>query len=334
MLGDLFSELRAQASERIKNPLLGPFSIAWIVTNWRLASILLVSQEPIEKRILFIDENYLDITKLLIAPLGFAIFYATVLPWINLVLQHAQEEANLRRKIHKLGIDTDYLRASVDRAEAQAKLNRILAKDQITQTQKDEIEELKKQLSEQQNSAQSRIDEKEAELEQRRKEYEERSNVDNSAAEKEKQEIERLRVQLQKEREKATADSERVRMELRKRQKELEARLEGQRSEMLTSTNEDFESVLLSRKFRLFHNPRVGPERSKTITFEPNGQISEGGNKNEHSWRIIDGKLELLQANDQVHSRFFYLPDSSIFVHTGDTDTRSAPGQYIIPERE
>jgi hypothetical protein len=334
MLGDLLAELRAQASERIRNPLLGPFTAGWLVANWRLVSVLLFSDQSIEQRIQLIDENYLSVSNLLVAPLIFALLFALLIPWVNWGIQYLQEIANLGRRKHKLLIDTDYLRASSGRAEAQADLNRILAKDQITQRQKDEIETLKRQLAEQQQSAQSRIAETEAELAKRRKEYEERSHVDNAAAEKEREEINRLRAQLEDEQARARAESEKVRAELRERQKDLEVRLEERGRNPLSSANVDFESVFSSRKFRLFHNPKVGPERSKVIAFDPNGRIVEGGNKNEHSWRIVEGKLELVQADGRVHSRFFYLPDSEIFVHTGDSDTRSARGQYIIPEKK
>lgn len=92
-------------------------------------------------------------------------------------------------------------------------------------------------------------------------------------------------------------------------------------------------NIVQSKKFRLFHNPKFGPERSKPIKFEPGGQISDGQNKFESTWRVLNGKLELIQDDGKVHSRFSYLPDSDIFVHTGDADTKSARGQYIIPER-
>lgn len=332
MLGDFISELRIQARDRVMNPLLGPFSFAWLLSNWKAVSVLLVSNNPIEQRIAFIENNYIDIVRLLIVPLGFAIFYALVLPGINFGVQKIQEGVNLKRRIHKLGIDTDFLIASVARAEAQAALNKILAKDQITQKQQDEINRLKGDLTELQNSAEASIAEKEAELEQKRTEYEQRNHNDAEEAERERREIETLRNQLQVDRDKAKNESERLRAELISKQKELERGLDKNGSLPFSSTNIDFESIILSKKYRLFHNPSIGPERSKPIKFEPDGKISEGNNNNEHSWRVISGKLELIQADGRVHSRFFYLPDSQIFVHTGDKDTRSKPGQYIIPE--
>ena len=332
MLGDLFAELRAQARERIKSPLLGPFMIGWIVSNWKMVSILLVSNQSIEQRILHIDENYLNVSQLIVAPLIFALLFALGLPWINFGIQNIQERANLLRRKHKLIIDTEYLTASVDRAEAQATLNLILAKDQITERQNEEIESLKEQLTEQHESAQFRIEATKAELEERQKEYEARTQEDQVMAVREREEIEKLHAKLEKDRENALVERENALKELKRKQKELQSRLEGHEKHQLTSTSVDFEDFLVSGKFRLYHNPSVGPQRSKTVVFKSGGKISEGGNDNENSWRIVKGKLELVQADGRLHSRFFFLPESKIFVHTGDTETISARGQYIVPE--
>lgn len=94
--------------------------------------------------------------------------------------------------------------------------------------------------------------------------------------------------------------------------------------------NVDIQSALLDHRWRLFFNPEQA--QSKIITFKENGVIEEGRNKNEASWRIVDGHLELVQVDGQVHSRFNYIPQNRIFAHTGDPDTKSIRGQYIIPE--
>ena len=334
MLGEIFTELKEQARDRIRNPLFGPFIIAWFVGNWKLVSVLFGSSNTIEDRILFIQENYISLVYLLYVPLCFAVFYALILPWINLGIQHIQEGVNLRIKKHKLKIDTHFLQASVGRAEAQAALNLILAKDQITQKQKDEIEMLRRDLSEQQEYAQASIADKETALDARLKEYEERSNKDNAEAEKERIELERLRQQLLNEREKVKADTEKLRADLVARQEELDSRVGRELESSLASKNGKFKNILLSGKFRLFHNPGIGLERSKIITFGPEGKVIEGNNGNENTWRIADNKLELVQSNGAVHSRFYYFPESKIFVHTGDSDTRSARGQYIVPESD
>ena len=141
-----------------------------------------------------------------------------------------------------------------------------------------------------------------------------------------------LREQLEAQRQKAADEQERAQLELREKERDFETRLANINSVPSASADVDFEQLLLSRPYRLFHNPKVGPERSKIITFESGGQIGEGRNNAENSWRVAKGKLELVQQDGNVHSRFYFLPPSRIFVLTGDKDTRSARGQYIVPE--
>lgn len=333
MLREWLSEVQTQALERLRSPLLGAFTGAWLVANWKLLLILLFSSSSIENRIAVIEQNHLQPARLIYAPLLFALVYALLMPWINLGIERIQEIANLRRRKHRLSLDTEFLTASVGRAQAQAQLNRILASDQITQSQQEEIETLKKQLAEQTESAHARLTAREAELQKLQEQYREMSHSDRAAIKRQQQEMERVTQLLEQERKQALAEREAVAAELRARQTELNLRLEKASEEPSQPASADVEAALLSKKYRLFHNPTVGPERSKIIKFEPDGHISEGSNDFENSWNVRDGKLELVQSDGKVHSRFFYLQPSGIFVHTGDSDTRSARGQYIIPER-
>jgi hypothetical protein len=91
------------------------------------------------------------------------------------------------------------------------------------------------------------------------------------------------------------------------------------------------EARLLSRPHRLFFNPPA--TGSKRIVFGPNGVILEGNNRNEHSWRLFRKKLELLQLDGQVHSRFQYDSEHDRWNHTNDSDTLSLRNQFIAPEQ-
>lgn len=332
MITEVLSELRAHVSERLRNPLLGPFTVGWLIFNWRLVAVLLFSEKPVEERIADIDASYLSFTDLLWIPLAFALGFALLIPWVSWGIQYVQEGANLRRRKHRLKLDTEYLEASVERAEAQATLNRILARDEITRRQQEEIATIKQQLDEQRESAQARIAAAEAELQQKRQEYEKLSETDDRSAAAQREEIDRLRAEVEEEQRRARAETERAQRDLAQKQKELEARLENNDSRSLQVSDSELKELLETGRFRLFHNPSVGPERAKTITFAPDGNVLEGRNKNEHRWRVSNSRLELLQADGKVHSRFYFMPESRIFLHTGDSDTRSARGQYIIPE--
>lgn len=91
---------------------------------------------------------------------------------------------------------------------------------------------------------------------------------------------------------------------------------------------EDLMTALLSGKWILNFNPK-SPNGQKPISFITDGTIGEGQNKNEYTWRIRNGLLEIMNSEGQVFSRFTYEPDKGIFEHTNDLDTLSIKFQTI-----
>jgi hypothetical protein len=88
--------------------------------------------------------------------------------------------------------------------------------------------------------------------------------------------------------------------------------------------------LLLGRHLLFVYRPTEN--MSKNVTFLPNGQIGEGRNTNEHTWRLRRGRLELLAADGKVYSRFRFDADAGRLVHTNDPDCRSVFGQYFEPQ--
>jgi hypothetical protein len=88
------------------------------------------------------------------------------------------------------------------------------------------------------------------------------------------------------------------------------------------------ETALLTHRYRLYFNPQQ--QRWKAMRFGEGGQILEGNNGNEHLWRIARGKLELVQLDGAVHSRFTFDPKAKRFGHTNDPDTLSIRDQFMI----
>lgn len=86
------------------------------------------------------------------------------------------------------------------------------------------------------------------------------------------------------------------------------------------------------RPYRLQFNPKKGRDGSKIIMFGPDGKILEGNNDNESSWRAQNGRLELLNSEGKVFSRFKLDLPTNIFLHTNESDTLSIKGQYLVPE--
>lgn len=327
----MIKEWRTHLMDRLRNPLLGPFTALWLVWNWRLVSVLLFSPKDIESRIQHIDANYINVMDNLVYPLSGAIVFAFVVPWLSLFFQWIQRFPNIRREKGTLLDDTELLNASVAKAEAQATLNRILAQDEITKRQQEELEFLKAELDKQKEIAETRVAVAQAEFDKKLEEYESRTDKDNHEALSKKEELDFLRMKMEEEQERARSELEAMRKELNKKQMDIEQKLKSPYQPTSKSTVSEMKNLLTSGMWKLFHNPSIGPERSKDISFKDSGDIQVGRNNNESKWRIMDGTLELLQSDGKVHSRFYFIPESKIFIHTGDADTRSARGQYIIP---
>lgn len=83
----------------------------------------------------------------------------------------------------------------------------------------------------------------------------------------------------------------------------------------------------------LVFNPE-NPGGIKRISFRPDGSIGLGKNEHETTWRIKNGLLEILNAQDQFHSRFEYHPSSNSFQHTNDADTQSIRSQRIVSNKD
>jgi len=87
--------------------------------------------------------------------------------------------------------------------------------------------------------------------------------------------------------------------------------------------------LLNGRRFVFVFNPTHGQE--KIVTFLPSGEIGEGSNSNESTWKIHRGALEIFTHDGKVYSRFTHDKQNGRLAHTNDTDTGSIHGQYMIP---
>lgn len=93
------------------------------------------------------------------------------------------------------------------------------------------------------------------------------------------------------------------------------------------SENVDLQAFLFSKTFRLYYKPGLGG--SKKMVFAPHGEIIQGANDKEHTWRIRDGKLEFLHEDGHVFSRFTYDRKTQIFNNSCDSDTTCRKMQHM-----
>ena len=88
------------------------------------------------------------------------------------------------------------------------------------------------------------------------------------------------------------------------------------------------ERFVSGKKFDFVFNE--SSNQSKMIEFVSNGRIGQGRNNNEHSWRIDNDKLIILNDKNQIYSRFIYDKETRILKNTNEYDTLSLRNQYMI----
>lgn len=98
---------------------------------------------------------------------------------------------------------------------------------------------------------------------------------------------------------------------------------------LIRITENHLSNILTNRTFLFVFNPSTGA--SKQLTFLSNGKIGSGQNANENTWQIRDGRVEILDSEGRIYSRFVLLDDGMSLHHTNDPDTRSLRGQYMRP---
>jgi hypothetical protein len=108
--------------------------------------------------------------------------------------------------------------------------------------------------------------------------------------------------------------------------KVAEVVLARRRSKMVNRNREIFDSLTENSWHFVFD---AKSKRGKSIRFCDNGEIGEGRNQNEFTWRIKDGYLEVLNSMNEIYSRFRFNKEKMMFEHTNDDDTLSLPDQYI-----
>lgn len=151
---DFFKTLFANATERIKNPLIGTFLMSWIVFNWKAILFLIVSTNDIESKFETLSANYSNIWNLLGLPLFVTILYIFGLPWLNLwiddLLYYSNEKQ--RKRVHKKELKTiklkeDILIANIDLENKEKEYRELKSHNETIEGLNKEIKGLNQGLS-------------------------------------------------------------------------------------------------------------------------------------------------------------------------------------------
>jgi len=142
---DYLKDVTDSAKERIKTPITGSFTFAFILYNWRPITLLLLSTNTIENRISDIGKVYAT-WDTIVVPILIAIFYVVMIPFIMMWLERASGKAVDGRMEHKntqkkkkLESDREVLRLEAINADVRSG---NLEKEQLTKNN----EELQNQM--------------------------------------------------------------------------------------------------------------------------------------------------------------------------------------------
>ncbi|RRJ87779.1 hypothetical protein [Flavobacterium macacae] len=100
---EFLKSFHESARERFKSPLIGTFSIAFLIYNWRPIYILMFSKENAETRIEHVDVNYCSLWAIII-PLGVSLFYVLLLPELHVLVDKKLKNVTKERITEKIDI--------------------------------------------------------------------------------------------------------------------------------------------------------------------------------------------------------------------------------------
>ncbi|NRE95004.1 hypothetical protein HRF84_08105 [Klebsiella variicola] len=156
---EVYSSVKSNSSERVKNYYFGAFLFSWLTINWKFVLTILFSESKIEERI---DKASLYLTnyKAFLLPFTISACICIFLPAINMIIAYAQKKPNnyLRGDSHQIKasrlraeIETETLRAERDSAYRKKSTSESL-EVQTLQAQIQESKDVSSKLSEE-NSA-------------------------------------------------------------------------------------------------------------------------------------------------------------------------------------
>jgi len=97
---DSFKEIFDALNSRVRSPIFGSISIAFIVFNWKALFFLTFANTTASERIHFFDDHT-TLWSTLFLPIAIGLAFAIASPWIALFSTWAAEEPTMRRKIRQ-----------------------------------------------------------------------------------------------------------------------------------------------------------------------------------------------------------------------------------------
>ncbi|WP_418513697.1 hypothetical protein [Corallibacter sp.] len=155
---EFFKSLFETSNERIKNPLIGSFVLAWIVFNWKPIIYIVFSEDTIENRIQVISQHFSTLSTNLIYPLSFALFYILILPYLMWGFEELYTYAKKARLDNITDIELHNITNKIKTTKKSLTLENAKAEHKETSELNDKIEKLENNLEEKEATINKLID--------------------------------------------------------------------------------------------------------------------------------------------------------------------------------
>lgn len=150
---EIFDSIKSTVADRIKSPLFGSFSIAWLIFNWKAVLTVLLSDYPIELRIENVYADYYYVGQLLWYPLAASLLYVLGFPYINHIFDlllnryiNLKNDLNNKREIARLDAQKDLIIKNIEVEEQKAEYKKRVSTNQEIKKLNDTIKEQEEKL--------------------------------------------------------------------------------------------------------------------------------------------------------------------------------------------
>lgn len=215
-----FNQVNEAFHERMKNPFMGSFILAFVAFNWKALFYILFSQKDVESKLTLVD-CYTNCNSLIVYPLALALIYVIILPYIGAAFEWVTVRANILRENNAHQKRRRSLEYELDIARETRELNEIRTGNRQSEELQEEIENLKSAL--QSKDAEivtysERVDK----VAQERQEAIEKMNEDLKKLESEKKSVEEKMIQMNLVDDELKSTNRQLSIDLSKKEKELQ----------------------------------------------------------------------------------------------------------------
>ena len=112
-------------TERVKNPLLFSFVIAFVVCNWKGISYFMFAQEEITEKLETITSDYYHWSTGFMIPIGFGFFYSLILPYINVGIEMLLLKQQNLHDEHVSNIEVNRRHQEIDEVKHRIRIEKL-----------------------------------------------------------------------------------------------------------------------------------------------------------------------------------------------------------------